>query len=72
MDLSDLLQISEIRDYGDLLAGKGQVDEIHDPMAVAADCSPLEFCHLLIIEAVQPFGQIVQFIQRNIASCQSF
>ena len=48
--LADFLQIGKIRDDGNLLTGKGQVDELYDPMAAAADCRPLKFCRLPIIE----------------------
>ncbi|SCI52555.1 Uncharacterised protein [uncultured Blautia sp.] len=70
MILADFLQVGKIRDDGNLLTGKGQVDESYNPMAAAADCRPLKFCHLPIIEAVQPLGQIVQFIHCHVTSDQ--
>ena len=67
---SNTLQVGKIRDDRDLLTGEGQVDEVDDIGIVIADSRTLELCQLLVREAVQPLGQIVQLIQIDPAPLQ--
>ena len=67
---SNTLQVGKIRDDRDLLTGEGQVDEIDNVGIVIADSRTLELCQLLVREAVQPLGQIVQLIQIDPAPLQ--
>ena len=66
----DALQIGEVDDDCGLLAAEGEVDEVLDVGQAKLDGHGLEFFDFTLAEAVQPFGQVVQLVNRQMKFSQ--
>ena len=62
MVFSDLFQVGEVGDYCGLLTAECEIDEVFDVGQAQGGRHGLELDDLVIIEAVQPFGQVVQLV----------
>ena len=67
---ANLFQIGEVRDHRGLLAAEGQVDKILNIRQIPLCRHTLELRSLLLVEAVQPLGKVVQFVHSRISLFQ--
>ena len=70
MPTANGLQVGEVVNNCDLVTAEGQVDKVLDRGDVSGRGDGFELDTLVIVKALQPFGQIVQLIEVDHAAFQ--
>ena len=70
MPAANGLQVGEVINDCDLVTAEGQVDKVLDRGYISGRKDGFELDSLVIVKALQPFGQMVQLIEVDHASFQ--